>query len=153
MSLIVTGIWDFPCQCPLDYLFMCISFENVEQLYFKCYIHPMFHHSKWFHYIMSIILIGWLYHTKVYKARLLKHIASDTGRKHMPHYTEKMLVLCIPDVHINYPPMMIIAVTAFPPCFAFAQFYLYFSLALWKRHSQGKHLQSRWPSDRNFHHS
>ena len=68
---------------------------------------------------MSIILIGWLHHTKVYKARLLKHIASDTGRKHMPHYTEKMLVLCIPDVHINYPPMMIIAVTAFPPCFCF----------------------------------
>ena len=79
----------------------------------------MFHHSKWFHHIMSIILIGWLYHTKVYKARLLKHIASDTGRKHMPHYTEKMLVLCISDVHINYPPMMIIAVTAFPPCFCF----------------------------------
>ena len=96
---------------------MCASFENVEQLYLKCYIHPRFYHSKWFHYIMSTILIGWSHHTKVCKARLLKHIASDTGRKHMPHYTEKMLVLCIPDVHINYPPMMIIAVTAFPPCF------------------------------------
>ncbi len=41
-------------------------------------------------------------------------VTGDTDPKHMPRYRPRCKFCIIPDTHINYPPLKIIAVTAFP---------------------------------------